>query len=234
MKTLSVVIPVYNEAGTVRELLSRVRAAPLPPDIGLEVIVVDDGSTDGTRETLRKLEASGELGFRLLELERNQGKGAAVRQGFEAATGDILLIQDADLEYNPTDYPALLRPILEGKADAVFGSRFMSGPRRVLFFWHSVANRMLTTLSNVLTGLNLSDIETCYKVMRREVVEGMQLSSRRFGLEPELTAKMAKMGARIYEVPISYDGRTYADGKKIGWRDGISAVWWILRYNLGP
>lgn len=234
MKTLSVVIPVYNEVGTVREILTRVHAASLPHGLGLEVIVVDDGSTDGTREALREIKASGEIEFRLLELASNQGKGAAIRRGFKAATGDILLIQDADLEYNPNDYVALLHPILDDRADAVFGSRFTSGPRRVLFFWHALANRMLTALSNMLTDLNLSDIETCYKVMRREVVDGMKLSSKRFGIEPELTAKMAKLGIRIYEVPVSYDGRTYADGKKIGWRDGLAAVWWILRYNLLP
>jgi glycosyltransferase involved in cell wall biosynthesis len=234
MPTLSVVIPVYNERATVAELLRRVATAPLPAGLSLEMLAVDDGSTDGTRELLRELAAGGEPPFRLIEQPVNRGKGAAIRRGFAAATGDILLIQDADLEYDPRDYPALLGPILEGEADVVYGSRFLGGPHRVLFFWHYVGNRFLTTLSNMFTDLNLSDMETCYKVFRREVVDGIALRSSRFGIEPELTAKVARKSARIYEVPISYRGRTYAEGKKIGWKDGFSAIWAILRYNLAP
>ncbi|HEX2254073.1 MAG TPA: glycosyltransferase family 2 protein [Thermoanaerobaculia bacterium] len=233
MLRLSIVVPAYNERNTVRELLARVAAAPLPEGVEREVVVVDDGSSDGTRELLAELEqAADPLPFRLVLHERNQGKGAAVRSGLTAGTGDVLLIQDADLEYDPRDYPRLLQPILEGEADVVFGSRFLGGPHRVLFFWHSLGNRFLTTLSNMLTDLNLSDMETCYKVFRREMLEGVELRSNRFGIEPELTARMARRGARIYEVPISYRGRTYAEGKKIGWRDGVAAIWAILRYNL--
>jgi glycosyltransferase involved in cell wall biosynthesis len=195
--------------------------------------VVDDGSRDGTRELLVELERNADpLPFRLVLHDVNRGKGAAVRTGLAAGTGDVLLIQDADLEYDPREYPRLLQPILEGEADVVFGSRFLGGPHRVLFFWHSLGNRFLTTLSNMLTDLNLSDMETCYKVFRREMLEGVELRSNRFGIEPELTARMAHRGARIYEVPISYSGRTYAEGKKIGWKDGVSAIWAILRYNL--
>ena len=232
MKKLSIVIPAYNERPTVEALLERVAAAPLPDSLEREIIVVDDGSADGTRELLRRLEAAGEPPFRLALHPENRGKGAALRTGFEQATGDIVLVQDADLEYNPRDYPALLRPILDDEADVVYGSRFSGGPHRVLFFWHYVGNRFLTTLSNMLTDLNLSDMETCYKVFRREVLTGLELRSDRFGIEPELTAKVARTPARIYEVPISYHGRTYAEGKKIGWRDGFAAIWAILRYNL--
>jgi glycosyltransferase involved in cell wall biosynthesis len=231
---LSVVIPVYNERATVEELLRRVASAPLPAGLETEIVVVDDGSSDGTRELLRELEARAEPPFLLVEQSANRGKGAALAAGFRHATGDLLLIQDADLEYSPRDYPTLLRPILDGEADVVYGSRFLGGPHRVLFFWHYVGNRFLTTLSNMLTDLNLSDMETCYKVFRAEVLEGMKLRSRRFGIEPELTARVARARVRIYEVPISYHGRTYAEGKKIGWRDGVSAIWAILRYNLGP
>jgi glycosyltransferase involved in cell wall biosynthesis len=234
MPLLSVVIPAYNEHATVRDLLARVGAAPRPDGVELEVLVIDDGSTDGTRELLRDLSAAGDpLAFRLIEHPVNRGKGAAIRTGFAAAQGDIVLIQDADLEYDPREYPALLAPILDGEADVVFGSRFLGGPHRVLFFWHYLGNRFLTTLSNMLTDLNLSDMETCYKVFRREVLEGLELRSDRFGIEPELTAKVARRQARIFEVPISYRGRTYAEGKKIGWRDGFAAIWAILRYNLG-
>ncbi len=232
MTRLSVVIPAYNERPTVEELLARVAAAPIPADLELEIVVVDDGSTDGTRELLRRLEEAAEPPFRLIEQPRNLGKGAALRAGFAAASGDVVLVQDADLEYNPRDYPVLLQPILDGEADVVYGSRFLGGPHRVLFFWHYVGNRLLTTLSNMLTDLNLSDMETCYKVFRAEVLRGLTLASDRFGIEPELTAKVARARARIYEVPISYHGRTYAEGKKIGWRDGVSAIWAILRYNL--
>lgn len=233
---LSVVIPAYNERATVHELLRRVAAAPLPEGMELEMVVVDDGSTDGTRELLAELaEGADPAPFRLVLHAENRGKGAAVRSGLAAGTGDVLLIQDADLEYDPREYPTLLEPILDGEADVVYGSRFIGGrPHRVLFFWHSLGNRFLTTLSNMFTDLNLSDMETCYKVFRREMLEGVTLRSNRFGIEPELTAKMARRGARIYEVPISYRGRTYAEGKKIGWKDGFAAIWAILRYNLLP
>jgi glycosyltransferase involved in cell wall biosynthesis len=231
MTRLSIVIPAYNERATVEDLLRRVAQAPLPEGVEREMIVVDDGSRDGTRELLRAIAARGEWPLRLIEQPVNQGKGAAIRAGFAAAAGDIVLIQDADLEYDPADYPALLAPILEDEADVVFGSRFLGGPHRVLFFWHSLGNRFLTMLSNMLTDVNLSDMETCYKVFRREVLDGMKLESNRFGIEPELTAKVVKKGARIYEVPISYRGRTYAEGKKIGWKDGFSAIWAIFKYN---
>lgn len=234
MQLLSILIPVYNELPTVEELLSRVRGVELPANLAREIVMVDDGSTDGTVELLERLAAELSPEVKLILHEKNQGKGAALRTALTAAEGDILLIQDADLEYHPRDYPALLAPILEGEADVVYGSRFHGGAQRVLFFWHYLGNRALTFLSNLMSDLNLSDMETCYKVMRREAVEGMKLSSDRFGIEPELTAKLAKRKLRIYEVPVSYYGRTYAEGKKIGWRDGIAAVWAILRYNLLP
>ncbi|HEV7670581.1 MAG TPA: glycosyltransferase family 2 protein [Thermoanaerobaculia bacterium] len=232
MTRLSVVIPAYNERATIHNLLQKVAAAPLPPGVGLEIVVVDDGSKDGTRELLREIAERADPEILLIEQPENRGKGAAIRTGFAAATGDLLLIQDADLEYDPRDYPVLLQPILDDEADVVFGSRFLGGPHRVLFYWHSVGNKFLTMLSNMMTDLNLSDMETCYKVFRREVLEGIVLRSNRFGIEPELTAKVAKRGARVFEVPISYRGRTYAEGKKIGWRDGFSAIWSILRYNF--
>ena len=234
MTRLSVVIPAYNERATIEKLLRRVQEAPLPEGIELEIVVVDDGSTDGTREHLRELEAQADPAFMLVEQPENRGKGAALRTGFERASGDLVLIQDADLEYDPRDYPKLLQPILDGEADVVYGSRFLGGPHRVLFFWHYLGNRFLTTLSNMFTDLNLSDMETCYKIFRAEVLAPMKLRSKRFGIEPELTARVARARVRIYEVPISYHGRTYAEGKKIGWRDGVSAIWAILRYNLGP
>ena len=230
---VSIVVPAYNERPTEAEVLRRVAAAPLPAGLEREIVVVDDGSTDGTRDVLRELVASGELPLRVFEQPQNRGKGAALRRGFAEATGDVILIQDADLEYDPRDYPRLLEPILAGDADAVFGSRFLGGPHRVLLFWHSLGNRFLTMVSNMLSNLNLTDMETCYKVFRRSLLDGMTLRSNRFGIEPELTARLARRRARIYEVPISYRGRTYAEGKKIGWRDGISALWAILRYNLG-
>lgn len=234
MSRLSVVIPAYNELNTVENLLRRVAAAPLPEGLDLEMVVVDDGSSDGTRELLRQLEERADPPFRLIEHPENRGKGAALRTGFEHAAGDIVLVQDADLEYNPRDYPVLLQPIVDDEADVVYGSRFLGGPHRVLFFWHYLGNRALTTLSNMFTDLNLSDMETCYKVFRVEVLRDLKLYSDRFGIEPEITAKVAKAKVRIYEVPISYHGRTYAEGKKIGWRDGVSAIWAILRYNLFP
>jgi glycosyltransferase involved in cell wall biosynthesis len=221
-----VVIPVYNEVATVESLLRRVREVPLD----LEVIVVDDGSTDGTRDLLPKLE--GTLVDRLLLHDKNAGKGAALRTGFKHATGDVVVVQDADMEYDPHELPMLLAPILSGKADAVYGSRFLGGPHRVLFFWHSVGNRLLTLLSNMFTDVNLTDMETCYKMVRRELLQSLPLSANRFGIEPELTARLAQAGARIYEMPISYHGRSYAEGKKIGWRDGVSALWAIWKYNV--
>jgi len=227
---LSVVMPVYNEKRWVETILGRVLAADAA-GCELEIVVVDDCSTDGTSDLLRDLAARIPQ-LRLHRQEPNQGKGAALRRGFREATGTIVLVQDADLEYDPRDYPVLLAPILEDKADVVFGSRFLGGPHRVLYFWHSVGNFVLTTASNMLTNLNLTDMETCYKVFRTEVVRQLDLKQDRFGFEPEVTAKVARTGARIYEVPISYAGRTYAEGKKIGWKDGFQALWCILRYGL--
>ncbi len=228
--TVSVVIPAYNEAATIERLLGRVASVP----VGKEVIVVDDGSTDGTRELLGELEKRG-LIDRLLLHERNRGKGAALRTGFAHATGDAVVVQDADLEYDPGAIPTLLGPIVAGKADAVYGSRFMGGPRRVLLFWHTVGNRFLTLLSNAFTNLNLTDMETCQKMVRTDLLRSLPLTVDRFGIEPEITARLAQAGARIYELPISYDGRGYAEGKKIGWRDGVAAIWFILKCNLtGP
>ena len=224
---LSVVIPVYNEAQRVEEALLRVRAVPL----NLELVVVDDGSRDGTRDVLRRLKDDGLIDVLVLH-EQNRGKGAAVRTGFAHATGQVTVIQDADLEYDPFDLTHLIEPILDGRADAVFGSRFMGGPRRVLYFWHRVGNGVLTLLSNVFTNINLSDMETCYKMMRTDLLRTLPLRSDRFGIEPELTARLAQAGARIYELPVSYSGRTYAEGKKIGWRDGVAALWHILRANV--
>jgi glycosyltransferase involved in cell wall biosynthesis len=228
VQTVSIVIPCYNEVSTVEKLVDTVLASPIPDK---ELILVDDGSIDGTREVLRdKIEPRV---ARVIYHERNQGKGAALRTGFAAATGDVVLIQDADLEYDPRDYQKLLKPIFEDRADVVFGSRFSGGEsHRVIFFWHSVANRMLTLLSNMLTDLNLTDMEVCYKAFRREIVQKIEIEENRFGFEPEITAKVAKLGCRIYEVGISYAGRTYAEGKKIGWRDAFRAVWCILKYNL--
>jgi glycosyltransferase involved in cell wall biosynthesis len=232
VRRVSIVIPVYNERETVAEILGRVATAKLPDGLERELLVVDDCSTDGTRNHLRALAASGDTPFRLFEQSVNQGKGAALRRGFAEATGDVVIIQDADLEYDPEEYLALLAPIVAGKADVVYGSRFLSGPHRVLLFWHYAGNKFLTTLSNMFSNLNLTDMETCYKVFRRELLDGIVLRSNRFGIEPELTAKFARRRARIYEVPISYHGRTYDQGKKIGWKDGFVALWAIVRFNL--
>jgi glycosyltransferase involved in cell wall biosynthesis len=225
---LSVVMPVFNERATVLQTIASVRAAPV---VSLELIVVDDGSTDGTREALAST-LSDVAGVRLIVHERNRGKGAALRSGFAAARGRFILIQDADNEYDPNDYPVLLKPLLEDHADVVFGSRFLGGPHRVLYYWHSVANTVLTHLSNMVTDLNLTDMETCYKVFRREILQQLELREDRFGIEPEITTKVAQLGVRVYEVPISYNGRTYAEGKKIGIKDAFRAVYCIIHYGI--
>lgn len=233
---LSIVIPVYNEVAYVRTVIERVLAVPLP-GLEKEIVLVDDCSTDGTRELLVALAAEARSGgtLNLLMQTVNAGKGAALRRGFAAARGDFVIVQDADLEYDPAEYPKLLAPLLDGKADVVFGSRFAGGePHRVLYFWHSLGNKALTLFSNALTNLNLTDMECCYKLFRREVLQRLTLEEDRFGIEPELTAKVARLNCRIYEVGVSYSGRTYAEGKKIGWRDGVRAVWCILKYNLRP
>ena len=224
---LSVLIPVYNERNTIETILDRVHASP----VATEIVCVDDGSTDGTRERLVELQAAGFI-HRLILQPRNFGKGAAIRTALAASTGEIVIVQDADLEYDPQDWPALLQPILDGKADACFGSRFLGGPHRVLYYWHSVGNRMLTTFCNMLVNLNLTDMETCYKAVRGDLARSLTLTSDRFGFEPEITARLAQRDARIYEVPISYAGRTYAEGKKINWRDGLAAFWHITKFAL--
>ncbi len=225
---LSVVVPVYNEHATIREILSRIERTGCVS----EIIVVDDGSTDGTRDILANIQQSGVRGLRVEFHPQNRGKGAAVRTGIGMAHGDIILVQDADLEYDPRDYAVLLEPILDGRADVVYGSRFLGGPHRVLFFWHYVVNRLLTLLSNICTNLNLTDMEVGYKVFRREILAGIAIRSDRFNFEPEITAKVAKRRARIYEVPISYAGRTYEEGKKIGFWDGLEALWTIIKYRF--
>ncbi|HEV2492773.1 MAG TPA: glycosyltransferase family 2 protein [Terriglobia bacterium] len=244
---ISVVIPVYNERTTIEEILMRVQA--VAPE--KEIVVVDDGSTDGTREFLSELAAHAEGNpgtltvpgsgrtlradnIRVFFQDKNRGKGAALRRGFHEAHGDIIIIQDADLEYDPADYAALVAPIDQGRAEVVFGSRFLGGPHRVLFFWHSVGNWLLTTVSNMFTNLNLTDVWTCYKVLKREVLDKIELKEDRFGFEAEITAKVAKQRCRIYEVPISYHGRTYAQGKKITWKDGVRGIWSTIRYNVFP
>lgn len=229
MKKLSVIIPCFNESQTIIEILSRIRSVPL--NLELEIIVIDDYSTDGTREILQN-ELGNNVDVLFLQ-PKNYGKGAAIRKGLNLSTGEIIIIQDADLEYDPNEYPNLLQPILEGNADVVFGSRFLSmGPRRVLYFWHKVGNNLLTLLSNFFTNLDLTDMETCYKVFTQSVAKQITIKENRFGFEPELTAKIAKLNLRIYEVGISYHGRTYAEGKKIGWKDGFRALYCIFKYNI--
>ncbi|UZQ55391.1 glycosyltransferase family 2 protein [Trichothermofontia sichuanensis B231] len=225
---LSVVIPCYNEVGTISQVIAAVKASPIADK---EIIVVDDASSDGTRQYLQEyLESEVD---RVIYHPKNAGKGAALRSGFAAATGDIVIVQDADLEYDPQEYPVMIKPILDNKADVVFGSRFVgSQPHRVVYYWHMVGNQFLTTLSNMLTNINLTDMETCYKAFRREIIQSIKIEENRFGFEPEITAKVAKLNCRIYEVGISYYGRTYKEGKKIGWRDGLQAIFCILKYNL--
>jgi glycosyltransferase involved in cell wall biosynthesis len=239
---LSVIVPIYNEVGTIGEILRRVRAVPLKVSVGYgpdngtvvelerEIVAVDDGSTDGTREVLRTLED--ELGLLVIFHERNQGKGGAVRTGLQHASGDVMLIQDADLEYDPRDYPALLQPIVEGRSQVVYGSRFRGGPTKAMFFWHMIGNRFLTLVTNVLYNTILTDMETCYKVFAREVAEQLDLREPGWGFDPEITAQILRRGHRIYEVPISYTGREFEEGKKISWRDGLTVLWTLLKYRF--
>jgi glycosyltransferase involved in cell wall biosynthesis len=224
---LSVLVPVYNERATIEVILDQIHAVP----VRKQVICVDDQSSDGTWEELQRLKASGRIDV-LVRHEVNRGKGAAIRTALAASTGNVVIVQDADLEYDPADWPGLLEPIVDGRADAVFGSRFLSGPHRVLYYWHSVGNWLLTLLSNMATNLNLTDMETCYKAIRGDIARSLRLTSDRFGFEPEVTARLAQANVRIFEVPISYSGRTYAEGKKIGWRDGVAAFWHIVRFNF--
>lgn len=226
MPLLSIVIPVYNERDHLEALLARVEAV----EISKEIILVDDGSTDGTRDILAQY--ADRPGYTVVLQPKNQGKGAAIATGFQHATGELVIVQDADNEYNPAEYPKLIQPILDGIADVVYGSRFAGSPRRVLYFWHSVGNQFLTLMSNMMTNINLTDMETCYKVFRREIIQQMPLKSKRFGFEPEITVKIAKCRYRIYEVPISYAGRTYAEGKKIGWKDGVDALWTLTYFTF--
>jgi len=226
---LSVVVPVYNEEETIESIISILHDVPIP----MEIIAINDASSDRSAEVLDRLHAEGQIET-VIHQDRNRGKGAALRRGIAQATGDIVVVQDADLEYNPHEFGKLLGPIMEGKADAVFGSRFLGGGGRVLYFWHSVGNRFLTLLSNMLTDLNLTDMETCYKMVRAPVMKSLVLTSDRFGFEPEVTARLAQAKARIWELPISYSGRTYEEGKKIGWKDGLAALFHILRFNLFP
>jgi len=225
---LSVIIPVFNEVTTIEELLKRVEAVP----IAKEIIVVDDFSTDGTRERLAGLAGQYD-NLKVLCHDKNRGKGYAIRTGLGHVTGEMVIIQDADLEYNPAEYPRLVKPIVEGRADVVYGSRFIGGEEhRVLYFWHYLGNRFLTLISNMLTNLNLTDMESCYKVFRADLIKGIKLEQDRFGFEPEITAKVARAGCRIFEVGISYSGRTYTEGKKIGWKDGVQAIWCIIKYSI--
>ncbi len=235
MSTLSIVIPAYNEGRTIHLILDRVKAVSLRDNIAKEFIIVNDCSKDNTEEAIQAYMGNNpELNIQYYKHEVNQGKGAALHTGIQKATGDFVIIQDADLEYDPNEYNILLQPILDGFADVVYGSRFMGGnPHRILFFWHSIGNKMLTFLSNMFTNLNLTDMETCYKLFRREIIQGIQLKEKRFGFEPEVTAKVSRIPKiRIYEVGISYYGRTYEEGKKIGWKDGFRAIWCILKYNF--
>jgi len=225
--TLSVLVPAYNEGPTVAEVMERLADVPLK----LEIVAVNDGSSDDTGVHLDRLQREGKI-HKVVHHQRNRGKGAAIRTAIAAATGDVMVVQDADLEYDPAELVDLLQPILEDRADAVYGSRFLGGPHRVLYFWHSVGNWALTTLSNMMTDLNLTDMETCYKMVRSDLMKRLPLKANRFGFEPELTARLAQAQARIYEMQITYSGRTYAEGKKIGWRDGVAAIWHILRFNL--
>ncbi len=228
-QTLSVVVPVYNERNLLPQVLERIEAVELPQDLQKQIILVDDGSTDGTTELLREI-ARSHPHHTILFHEKNRGKGAALRTGFAAARGAIVIIQDADLEYDPAQYPVLLKPILNGLADVVYGSRFIGESHRVLYYWHSVGNKLLTMMSNMLSNVNLTDMECCYKVFRREVLEQIRIEENRFGFEPEITAKVARGNWRVYEVPISYHGRTYEEGKKIGWKDGVRALYVIAKY----
>lgn len=235
IRTLSLIIPAYNEERTIHFILDKVRDVVLINDIGKEVIIVNDGSTDGTVQAVQRyMDANPAMGIRLIEQPKNMGKGAAIHRGIKESTGEYLLVQDADLEYDPREYNDLLRPVLEGFADVVYGSRFIGHhPHRILFFWHSIGNKFLTQLSNAFNNLNLTDMETCYKLIRSDIAKGLVLRERRFGFEPEVTAKLARVkGARIYEVGISYYGRTYAEGKKIGWKDGFRAIWCIVKYGI--
>jgi glycosyltransferase involved in cell wall biosynthesis len=226
---LSIVIPVYNEKDTIESIVSRVESVKLPAGMEREIVIVDDFSSDGTREILKEMNGGSRI---VLFQKRNMGKGAALRTGFARSTGDIVLVQDADLEYDPAEYSRLLAPILDGRADVVYGSRFIGGEtRRVLYYWHSIGNRFLTNLSNMFTNINLSDMETGYKVFRGEIIRSIPIRENRFGFEPEITSKVARLGCRIYEVGITYSGRTYAEGKKINWKDGVRALWCILKYR---
>lgn len=227
MMSVSVVIPVYNERSTIEKILALVKSRPEVT----EIIIVDDGSTDGTVDILKAIEKDCNK-CHVLFHAKNRGKGAALRTGFQKVTGDIIIVQDGDLEYDPGDYPRLLEPIFSGHADVVFGSRFLGSPHRVLYFWHYMANRFLTLFSNMINNLNLTDMEVCYKAFTKDILKKVSIQSNRFGFEPEITAKVAKLKARIYEIPVHYHGRTYSDGKKIGWKDGLAALWWIFRFGI--